>query len=225
MGAGLLLCATIGPAFAGPTFDWDPAYLWSPGATPINAPAGTELSIVGIISTFDVPFQDLDANDPTTEYTFYCHGLISDGTVSFGIPSTTFYRTTYTGGTIDIYASSPRNSAFDPNPPNATVPANFIDGTAILSGIFTGFYTETNNFTAFQTGTAEGQIQWTGGTMFDRVLMVGGQPCPGLFTGGATWKPELLIPGYLFRHDGKGDHNCPTGSQPSTWGRIKTLYR
>jgi len=225
MAVALLLCAASGPALAGPTFDWDPAFMWEEGATPTNAPAGTELNIVGLITSFDVPFQDLNANDPTTEYTFYCNGLISDGTTSFGPPSTTFYRTTYTGGAIAIYAGSPRNSAFDPNPPNATVPANYIDGTAILIGVFTGFYTETNNFTLFQTGTGEGTITWTGGTMFDRVLMVGGQPCPGLFTGALTWNPSLLIPGYLFKHAGKGDHNCPTGTQPSTWGRLKTLYR
>ena len=40
----------------------------------------------------------------------------------------------------------------------------------------------------------------------------GGEPCPGLFTGGLTWRPTggVLIPGYLFRHDGKIDltRNC-----------------
>ncbi len=225
IGAALLLCAAFGPAAAGPTMDWDPAFMWQVGATPTNSPAGGEFKAVGIISMFDFPLQDLDASDPTTEYTFYAHGLISQGTVASGPPTTTFYTTNYTGGSIEVYAGSPRNAVFDPNPPNTNVPSTFIDGTAILTGVFTRFVTQTNNFTAFQTGNAEGDITWTGGTMFERVLRVGGEPCPGLFTGGMTWNPSLLIPGYLFRHDGKIDHNCPTSDRPSTWGLIKALYR
>jgi hypothetical protein len=54
----------------------------------------------------------------------------------------------------------------------------------------------------------------------------GGVPCPGLFTGGMTWRPSVMIAGYLFRHDGKIDINCPTRvSTRDSWGRIKSLYR
>ena len=51
--------------------------------------------------------------------------------------------------------------------------------------------------------------------------------CPGLFTGGATWNtsPGVGIPGYLFRHDGKIDLQCPVPTQKSTWGQLKNLYR
>jgi hypothetical protein len=209
------------PAFAvGPAIDWDPAYFWQAGATPTNLPAGGEMHIVGIISSFDVPFQDLDANDPTTEYTFYASGLISQGTVPTGPPATQLYTTSYVGGTITIYAGSPRNSAFDPNPPNATVPSTFTDGTPILIGNFTNFVVQTNNFTSFQVGNAEGNITWTGGTLLERA-----EACPGLFTGGMTWNPAVTVPGYLFRHDGKIDLQCPTPAAPGTWGRIKQLYR
>jgi hypothetical protein len=223
-GAALLLGAVSRPATAGPPIDWDPAYFYSATATPFNAPPGSELLAVGIISAFDAPFGDLDAGDPTREYTFVLYGLISQGTVTSGIPSTTFYTTSYAGGTIEIYEDLTPESAFDPNPPNATVPANYTDGTLILSGSFTSFITQTNNFTAFQTGNAEGDINWTGGALLDRTVR-DGQPCPGLLTGGMTWRPDVLIPGYLFRHDGKIDLNCPTPTQPSTWGRIKSLYR
>ena len=42
-----------------------------------------------------------------------------------------------------------------------------------------------------------------------------GEPCPGLFTGGLTWRPtgDVLIPGYIFRHDGKIDLNCPVPAE------------
>ncbi len=52
-----------------------------------------------------------------------------------------------------------------------------------------------------------------------------GEPCPGLFTGGLTWNPQVMIEGYVFRHEGKIDMNCPSASTPSTWGKVKASYR
>src|SRR5258706_752290 len=92
--AALLLAAA--PAFAtGPSVDWDPAYTWEIGATATNSPLGGEFKMVGIVSKFDDPLQDLHADDPTKEYTFYLHGLISQGTVTSGPPATTVYETHY----------------------------------------------------------------------------------------------------------------------------------
>jgi hypothetical protein len=223
-GAALLMGAASRPATAGPPIDWDPAYFYAAGATATSIPLGTELKAVGIISGFDVPFGDLNAGDPTREYTFVLYGLISQGTTSTGPPATTFYSTTFTGGTIEIYEDLSPESSFTPNPPNTAVPSSFSDGTLILSGSFTSFLTQTNNFTAFQVGNAEGNINWTGGTLLARTNR-NGEPCPGLLTGGMTWRPDVLIAGYLFRHDGKIDLNCPTAAQSSTWGRLKSLYR
>jgi hypothetical protein len=136
-----------------------------------------------------------------------------------------FYTTNYSGGTFELYAGSPRNSSFAPNPENAIVPSTFTDGTLLLAGSFTSFYTQTNNFTAFQTGNMEGSIVWNGGSLLSRMNGGNGQPCPGLFTGGLTWNPSVLIPGYVFRHEGKIDLNCPTPSTPSTWGKVKAQYK
>lgn len=210
-------------AFAGASIDWDPIYTWEAGATPTNSPANGELRAVGTVSSFDAPFGDLDPNDPAKEYTIYMYGLISQGTVSAGPPALTLYTTNYTGGVIEIYEDSPRNAVYDPNPPNANVPSTFTDGTLILSGTFTSFYTQSNNFTTFMTGNMEGTINWTGGTLFSRINDGNGQPCPGLFTGGMTWNPAVLIPGYIFRHDGKIDLNCPTPTESRSWGSLKTI--
>lgn len=209
----------------GPIIDWDPAYAWQAGATPTNLPAGGEFKMVGIISGFGAPFDFLDATDPTKEYTFYVHGLISQGTVASGDPSTTVYTTDYDYGTIEIYEDTSPDAVFDPYPPNANVPSTFIDGTPILTGSFTSFVVQSNNFTAYDVGNIEGDINFTGGTLYQYTLANGGYPCPGLLTGGSTWYQNVLIAGYLFRHDGKIDLQCPTDAKPSTWGRVKTLYR
>jgi hypothetical protein len=222
--AALLVCTTV-PALGAPIIDWDPAFYYEPGATFSNSNIGSELKIVGTVSLFGPPLDFLNANMPGTEYTFYISGLISQGTVTFGAPGTQFYITTYNGGTIQIYEDATPDAVFDPFPPNATVPSTFTDGTVILSGTMDDFYTQTNDFTPNKTGNSEGHITWTGGTLIGHVG--GANPCPALFTGGLTWNPNpnILIPGYLFRHDGKVDHECPVPTQPGTWGRIKKLYR
>ena len=118
----------------------------------------------------------------------------------------------------------PRDAVFDPNPPNANVPSTFTDGTVLLSGKVDNFYTQTNDFSTFMSGNAEGNITWTGGTLLSFVSQ-NGQQCPSLFTGGLSWAPGVVIEGYLFRHDGKIDLECPKPSRSSTWGRVKALYR
>jgi len=226
LAAALLALAVVPMAHAaGPVIDWDPAYGWQAGATPTNLPLSGEFKMVGVISGFDAPLGDLNALDPTKEYTFYVHNLISFGTVASGPVSTTFYVTDYSGGTIEVYEDLSPDASFDPNPPTAGVPADFIDGTLILSGNFTRFTVQSNNFTAFKVGNIEGDINWTGGSLLDRFRRIGGELCPGLFTGGSTWNTSVVPAGYLFRHDGKIDLQCPTAIEGSTWGRIKSLYR
>jgi hypothetical protein len=208
--AALLLAVAIpaAPAFAAVAIDWDPAYFWQTGATPTNSPLGGELKAVGIVSDFGPPLDFLDASDPGKEYTFYIYGLISQGTVATGPPGTTFYATAYSGGFIEVYEDNSPESSFDPNPPSATVPSNYTDGTLILSGFFTSFHTQTNNFTAYSVGNAEGTITWNGGTLLGVWTNNQGSACPGLFNGGTTWNATVVPPGYLFRHDGKLDLNC-----------------
>jgi hypothetical protein len=225
--AAMLACLLIAaaPAVAGPIVDWDPAYFYEAGATPINSSPGGQLFIVGTISNFGPPLNFLNASDPSKDYTFYVHGMISTGTVPTPVPPLgTYYTTNYTGGVIDIYEGTPRDAVFTPLPPNGDVPSTFINGTLILTGSVSNFYWVSNNFTAFDNGNAEGNITWTGGTLFS-FISPQGQPCPSLFTGGTTWLPSLMIPGYLFRHEGKLDLDCPSPTRNSTWGRVKSLYR
>lgn len=225
-----VLCGTAAlPAHAtGPVLDWDPAYMWQPGATPTNLPAGGVMRFVGTVSVFGPPLDFLNATMPATEYTFTGDNLVSLGTVTVGPPATQIYTTAYTGGLIQVFADPTPDAVFAPNPPNAQVPSTFAnDAPPILVGNFTSFVVTTNNFTAFQTGNIEGNINWTGGTLIDKFRDGTGAICPGLFTGGATWNtaPGIGIPGYLFRHDGKIDLQCPVPTRKSTWGVLKQLYR
>jgi len=230
--AGLVAFALSGPAMAGPTLDWDPLFVYMPAAANAHVqPAGLELKGVGIVSKFDVPLDSLNqyiSPPGPNEYTIFIHGLSSAGTDSIGSPGSKLYTTDYTGGSIEIYEDSTPDASFDPNPENTGVPGDFIDGgPPILTGSFTRFVVQTNDFTVHKTGNMEGDILWTGGTLFVKTVSKSGAPCPGLFTGGITWEPlpNVLVPGYLFRHDGKIDFNCPVPTQPSTWGRIKSSYR
>ena len=209
-----------------PMIDWDPALYYEAGATPTNSIPGAELHIVGLVSSFGPPLDFLNAFMPAREYTLYAHSLISLGTTSIGPPATIFYTTPYSGGVIEIYEDATPDASFDPNPPNPGVPGDFTDGTPILVGVFQSFYTETNNFTQFQIGHSEGNISWTGGTLFPLMRPEGSnEPCPGLFTGALTWRNGVFPAGYLFHHDGKIDFNCPVPTRPTTWGSVKALYR
>lgn len=224
--AVLAAIAFSATAQAGVPIDWDPIFFYAPASsTPSNQPAGNALNGVGTVSKFDAPFADLDATDPTREYTIYVYGLSSLGTTTIGAPGLQFYTTNYSGGSIEIYEDLSPDADYGTNPPNGTAPSTFTDGTLILKGDFTRFIVQTNDFTQFQVGNAEGDINWNGGSLLARTFVNGGQPCPGLFTGGLTWRTSVVIPGYLFRHDGKIDLNCPTPAENSTWGKVKANYR
>lgn len=225
--AALLASALAAPSFAGPVIDWDPAYFYTTtsGVTATNSPPGATLFIVGTVSAFGPPLTFLNANDPSKDYTFYLDGLTSLGTTPTPIPPLgTAYVTTYTTGSIELWEGTPRDAVFDPNPPNANVPSTFRNSTLLLSGTISNFYTQTNDFSQFSTGNAEGKVTWTGGTLLS-AISEGDHPCPSLFTGGLSWHPGVLIAGYLFLHDGKIDLDCPTPAHSSTWGRVKALYR
>ena len=226
LGAAAIAALSVAPAFAGaPPIDWDPAYCWQVGGTFDNLPAGGEFQMVGIISTFGDPFEDLNADIPANEFTFYVHGLISNGTTTDALGTEQFYTTTYTGGTIEIYEDSTPDASFTPGPPAGPDLSHFTDGDLILSGSFTDFTVESNNITAFKSGNIEGDLIWTGGSLLTRTYGAQGFHCPGLLVGGSTWDSSVVIPGYIFRHFGKLDIQCAVPTRNSTWGKLKQLYR
>jgi len=212
------------------------AYETSYTAAGFNSAPGSQLTIVGIIDKFYSPLAFLNPADPTKEYTFVVSGLVSLGTVPTVAGPTTFYKTSYSGGTFAIYEGSPENAplagAMGSNPPGgATVPANFADGTAILTGELCGF-----NTTVSQVGTGLPNGSFTSTYHFTNPNAPGAPPAGNLFNAvggadavfGGLWcvRTGGCTPtGYSAHPNGKWDSPPSTPSKQSTWGMIKQLYR
>jgi hypothetical protein len=205
-------------------------------AAGFNSAPGSQLTIVGIIDQFYAPLAFLNPADPTKEYTFVVTGLTSLGTVLSVNGPTNIYQTSYTGGTFAIYEGSPENAplaaAMGSNPPGgATVPANFQDGTTILTGALCGFTT-----TVTKTGAGLPNGSFTSTYHFTNPNAPGAPPAGNLYNtmGGADavfgglWcvRTGGCTPtGYSAHPNGKWDSPPSTPSKQSTWGMIKTLYR
>jgi hypothetical protein len=231
---GLLALGALAPRVSaqcgtGPMIDWDAnsfAYEtnYNP-ATLISAP-GSNLTVVGIVNLFCSPLSFLNANDPAKEYTFVFSGLTSAGTTTLNpFPGLTVWQTSYGNGTFAIYEGSPRNApvagAMPLNPPNATVPGNFQDGTLILSGTLTNFYTEiTQQGTAAPVGSFTSDYTFTGGTLGGLLIGTGTGFMQGLWCVSGC----QIQQGYSAHVNGKFD-TPPTPATTSTWGSVKTLYR
>jgi len=202
-----------------------------------NSNPGSTLTIVGIVSKFDAPLAFLNASDPSKEYTFVATGLISAGTVAVNPFGTTWYYTTaYAGGSFVIYEGTPRNAPtaanIASNPPGgATVPANFQDGTPILTGDLCGFNTSIS-----QTGTGLPNGNFGATYHFTNPNAPGAPPPGNLYNlmGGAeasfggNWcvtSGGCTPPGYSAHPNGKWDSPPSTPTKKSTWGTLKTLYR
>ena len=198
--------------------------------------AGSLLNVVGIVSQFNGALGDLNALDPSKEYTFLWTGLTSGGTVG---PTPVAgganrWTTTYTGGTFTIYEGTPRNAptsaAMPASPPNGTVPSTFTDGTPILEGTIATLVTQV---TRFSNGSFSGSFRVdpytftgpAGGTYYSRVAgtscILGGLWCP---TGAAAGQCTNAT-GYSAHPNGKWDGPAATEVSSSTWGAIKQLYR
>jgi hypothetical protein len=226
-------------SFAGDVWAYETAYT---PATFTSDP-GSQLTVVGTVSLFCFPFSDLNPANPDTEYTFIWDGLTSQGTTSapYGIGGTK-YTTNYLGGGFRIYAGSPRNAptaaSLPTLPAPGVVPERFVDGTMILSG---GMGPLAVSVIRFANGNCSGSFRadyWgTGGTLYDRVgdaisLLAGAwcpataPPPPGLAAQAVQTIGLCDLPvGWSAHPTGKWDMPVTVLTLPSTWGKIKTLYR
>jgi hypothetical protein len=198
-----------------------------------NSAAGSQLTVVGHVSVFCNPFSDLDPLDPATEYTFVWDGLVSQGTVTtpIGTGGAARYVTQYLGGAFRIYAGAPRNaptvSTLPALPATGVVPDAFVDGTMILSGTMAPLtVTVSRTISGTYSGAFRAYYQCTGGTLFDRVSSTG----EGLMAAGwcpvpPNTNPCQLPAGWSAAPFGKWDLPVTVPTLPSTWGKIKTLYR
>jgi hypothetical protein len=221
---------------------WAYETAYTPG-THMSA-SGSQLTVVGMVSVFCSPFADLNPLDPTTEYTFIWDGLNSLGTTSkpYGLGGTQ-WTTKYVGGGFRIYADSPRNAptaaTLPALPDPGVVPDEFVDGTMILGGVMdTLFVIFQRNSLGNFSGSFQTNYQCTGGALYSRVgsaanLLSGAwcpatppPPPPGLALQAALAIGQCDLPvGWSAHPNGKWDTPITVPVTPSTWGKIKTLYR
>jgi hypothetical protein len=217
--AAVVLSGTASAA-TNPVIDWTgpESAAWEPNFTaPHNSTAGNVLTIVGKITLpYNSPLTSLNPVDGATEYTFVFNQLTSLGTVDLG----PVRRTNYSGGAWAIYADGSPDRAFGTNPPNATMPSTFNDGSVVLSGTFANFYTVSNELN--NSGNYNADILVTGGSAYG--LMQSDNSLCGYLIGVWNRTPGSFPTGYIRSADGKMDFfGCPVPVAPSTWGRIKGL--
>jgi hypothetical protein len=195
--------------------------------------AGSSLTVVGLMTLFCAPLNGNVPNLPVTEYSFVWSGMTAAAATTQTLYSVNGKKwdTDYTPGNFYIYEDSPADAprATTPmpaNPPNATVPVNFQNGTLILEGTLSSLHTIVtrlnNTASAIWGGSFSGVYEFTGGTQYGLVAGSGvnalnGNWC-GKYPSGCT--PE----GYTAHPNGKFDY-AVTEVKSSTWGAIKQLYR
>jgi len=230
--AGALATSALAQCGTGPMIVLNTnSFAYETGAavgTPYKSPLGNNLTVVGLVQKFCSPFQDQNAASADTEYTVVFSGLVSKGTSTMLIGTTTIDVTDYTTGSFFIYRDGPPKNApqtaaaMPGSPPNATVPANYLDGTLILSGSLANFeltvsQTGSNN----PNGSYRGDATFTGGSLYPRVAGTGATVAQGNW---CVFGCKPPAGGYSAQLDGKFDTPV-TGVRSSTWGSIKLLYR
>jgi len=184
-------------------------YSYEAGSFPPSNP-GDVLSLVAGVEGLTPPL----VWDPTAyEYTMHLSGLVSQGTQQ---PDPSNIVVNYSGGSFDLYEDSSFNAALGINPPNATVPGSYMDGTHYLGGqlnSFTIFYN-----TQFNSGAFEADVSFANGSHFsDLGPQTTGYTFGGVFTFG---RPQ----GYDLQWDGQILLD-PVAVEAVTWGRVKTTFQ
>jgi hypothetical protein len=198
-----------------------------------NGSPGTYLALgegykaVGFVTSFGpllTPYVDPSEN----EYTFYLFDL-SVTARFFDIPSQ-FLTVQFTDngrgryfedGRAGCSACIPGTAAtYGVNPPNATAPSTFIDGTLALGGDVDQFQLY-YDYSANQGGFSGNMTQDEGSNL---IYIPSGQR-DGWILGGLLGRPNPTVPdGY----DNQISGECRIPATPTThrtWGTIKALYR
>lgn len=180
---------------------------------------GDVLAGVGLITGMDPP---LSWSTADFEYTWLLGGLVSTGAYDLGGGEMVI---AYTGGTLDVIAQAYAGPGYTSpdygiEPPNATSPATFGDGSVYLHGVFTNFMMFFNTTT--HSGHYEGQLNFTLGSSLGELANPNGYT----FAGTVDRTAALTIPtGYDLEAVGHVDFDSTIPVQDSTWGGVKNLYR
>jgi len=175
----------------------------------------------GYIGLGTVPFlfAPLVSNTTLNEYTFVIQGLSPTSMIPVGSMEIVNYST----GTVTIYEDAKLGGTtadYGTNPPNATVPTTFTDGTPIMVGSLTNFQIVVN--VSNGVGSFEAVLNITGGSQLGNFPL--NQRTGWTFSG--TTGEALNIPaGYEHQIDGQAFLNDPVATHRTTWGKLKAGYR
>lgn len=130
----------------------------------------------------------------------------------------------YSNGRFRIFEDSKTSGTtrdYGVNPPNATAPSTFTDGTLILGGVVSNFILTldlSNN-----NGSFNGDITFDEGTQQGSIpsASLNGWTFAGLTSGSGTGTPE----GYAHQVDGQVRVPGPVPADNTSWGKVKNLYR
>lgn len=180
--------------------------------------AGDYYNMFGFVSSVNPAY--ITADYANNEYTIEFWNLWSAGYFDF-YP---FRFITYTVGTVGIYEDAlccGTPGVFGINPPNATAPSSFLDGTLILGG-------DVDNF-GLTLNLDDGTGNFTGDVIFNAGTQVGNIPpnTTRVYTfAGLTSGPTAQVPeGYVHQVTGEIKIELPVQTQNTSWGRMKALYR
>jgi hypothetical protein len=191
---------------------------------------GSSLDVVGKFNKNSAPAQPIAWNtSATVEYTFHMTGMVLDQYLQgsgAGNDSSRYGA----GGTISIYEGTPVNAALGVNPPNATSPSTFTDGTLVLTGTINDLLVTLKDAAGTNpdsTGTARGSVTFTGGSKYGE-LVANCRADGWTFNVAVSTQFSGTLPaGYNLRWSGELLKNdCPpVSTEPTTWGSVKGLFQ
>ncbi len=185
---------------------------WEQAPGPLKA-AGDELIITSTADNIDPAF-GVDLG--TEEVTLHIYGLISDGPVDGG----GYTIINYTGGTMDIYEDTAMNADWGINPPNATSPSTFTEGSLFFSGAFTSFTMYFDSSGAY--GSFDGNLNGIAGSIINSMCT----NCVYTWGGAFTTLAGAQIPeGYWIQVDGTFEIDSAVPVEATNWGSIKALFQ
>jgi len=187
---------------------------------------GEGYNVLGFVTSVG-PLLDPYFDSSVNEYTIQIHNL-SVNARFFTFPNLTV---TFTNGGRASYFADPHSGGtpanYGINPPNATAPSTFIDGSMRITGSVDNFVL-TYNFTTNQ-GNFAGNMTVDGGAdaIYVPADVRSGWILGGLAGNGLSGPPNVPVPtGYDHQVSGECRHpDATTTTSHATWGAVKALYR
>jgi len=172
----------------------------------------------GYVSVGEVPvlYAPLVFDTGANQYTYH----LTAGPVTLRATNAGFVFAQFNGGTLDVYEDASTPFDYGINPPNATAPPTFVDGTLYLQGQLTSFVMvfDANS----NSGSFEANYTVIGGSQFANIPE---NKRSGWTFSGVTGNALNIPEGYAHQVDGQVFVDEVVPAQPTSWGALKANYR